>query len=53
MKFVYKLFKQNPEFREGIIAVTSGLGIFVNVVLALIKVFIGYSFHQLLLFPRV
>ena len=41
MKLVYKLFKQNPESREGIIAVTSGLGIFVNVVLALIKVFIG------------
>lgn len=41
MKFIYKLFKQDPDSREGIIAVTSGLGIFVNIALALIKVFIG------------
>lgn len=41
MKFIYKLFKQDPNSREGIIAVTSGLGIFVNIALALIKVFIG------------
>lgn len=41
MKFIYKLFKQDPDSREGIIAVTSGMGIFVNIALALIKVFIG------------
>lgn len=41
MKLIYRLFKQNPDSRESIIAVTSGLGIFVNIALALIKVFIG------------
>ena len=41
MKFVYKLLKQDPDSREGIIAVTSGLGIFVNVVLATVKIIIG------------
>lgn len=41
MQFIYKLFKQDPDSREGIIAVTSGLGIFVNIAMALIKVFIG------------
>lgn len=41
MKLLYKLFRQDPDSREGIISITSGLGIFVNIVLALLKIFIG------------
>lgn len=41
MKWIYKLLKQDPESREGIISVTSGLGIFVNIFMALAKVIIG------------
>lgn len=41
MKLIYKLFRQDPECREDIISMTSGLGIFVNVVMALVKVLIG------------
>jgi len=41
MKFIYKLFRQDPENRENIITVTSGLGIFTNIVMALTKVIIG------------
>lgn len=41
MKLIYKLFRLNPEAREDIIAATSGLGIFTNIVLASIKVIIG------------
>lgn len=41
MKLIYKLFKQNPESREGIIATTSGLGIAVNVLIAAMKVVVG------------
>lgn len=41
MKFLYKLFKQDPDTREGIIAATSGLGIIVNVLIAGIKVVLG------------
>lgn len=41
MKLIYKLFKQDPESREGVIAVTSGLGIVVNVIIAILKVVIG------------
>lgn len=41
MKLIYKLLKQDPESREGIISVTSGLGIFVNIFMALAKVIIG------------
>ena len=35
MNIIYKIFRQDPENREDIISVTSGLGIVVNVVLAL------------------
>ncbi|MCQ2516691.1 MAG: cation diffusion facilitator family transporter [Saccharofermentans sp.] len=41
MKFLYKLFRQDPNTREGIIATTSGLGIIVNLLVASIKVIIG------------
>jgi len=38
---LYRLLRQNPDSREGIISVTSGLGIAVNILLAVIKVIIG------------
>lgn len=41
MKLIYKLLKQDPDSREGIIAATSGLGILVNVLIALMKVVVG------------
>ena len=41
MKLMYKLFRQDPENRESIISMTSGLGIFVNLVVALMKIVIG------------
>lgn len=41
MKFIYKLFRKDPESREDIITMTSGLGIFVNIMMALLKVLIG------------
>ncbi len=41
MKLLYKLFRQDPDSREGIIAATSGLGIIVNVLVAGFKVIVG------------
>ena len=41
MKLIYRLLKQNPDTREGIITVTSTLGIFTNLLIALIKIAIG------------
>ncbi len=41
MKLIYRLFKQDPEKRESIITMTSGLGVAVNIVMALTKVIIG------------
>lgn len=41
MKILYKLFKQDPDSREGIITVTSAMGIIANVVIALAKIIIG------------
>lgn len=41
MRFIYKLFRQDPDSREGVIAATSGLGIAVNVLIAVVKVIIG------------
>lgn len=41
MKLLYKLLRQNPETREGIITVTSALGILANVMIALVKIVIG------------
>lgn len=41
MKLIYKIFKKDPEKREDVIMMTSGLEIVSNVIMALIKVFIG------------
>ncbi len=41
MKILYKLLRKDPEARESIITVTSGLGIAVNLLLAAAKVIIG------------
>lgn len=41
MAFLYKLFRQDPNTREGIIATTSGLGIVVNILVAAGKVIVG------------
>ena len=41
MKVLYRIFRKDPESREGIITVTSGLGIAVNLLLAAAKVIIG------------
>lgn len=41
MEFVCKLFRQDPDSREGIIAATSALGIAVNLLVAAAKVILG------------
>jgi cation diffusion facilitator family transporter len=41
MKIFYKLFRQNPETREGIIATTSGIGILANLLISGAKIAIG------------
>ena len=41
MKLIYKLFRLDPDSREDVITVTSGLGIAVNLLIAAIKVVIG------------
>lgn len=41
MKLFYKMFHQDPESRDGIIAMTSGLGIFTNLLIAAVKVLVG------------
>ncbi len=41
MKLLYKILKQDPESREGIIATTSTLGIITNILVASVKVVIG------------
>lgn len=41
MKLIYKLLKQDPDSREGVVVATSGLGILVNLILAAVKVIIG------------
>lgn len=43
MKLIYKLLKQNPDSREGVVVATSVLGILVNLVLAAVKVIIGIA----------
>lgn len=43
MKLLYKLLKQDPDSREGVVIATSALGIIVNLVLASIKVLIGVA----------
>ncbi len=41
MKLFYRLFRQDPESREGVITMTSGLGIVVNILIAALKVLVG------------
>lgn len=41
MRLICKLFKLDPDSRTGIITATSGLGIAVNVLISLLKVFVG------------
>lgn len=41
MKLLYKILKQDPNSREGIISATSTLGIIANLLIALIKVVVG------------
>ena len=41
MNLFYKLFKQDPNTREGIIVTTSGMGILVNLLIALTKIVVG------------
>ncbi|MCQ2406884.1 MAG: cation diffusion facilitator family transporter, partial [Oscillospiraceae bacterium] len=43
MKLIYKLFHQDPESRDGVISVTSGLGIFANILISLIKIIVGIA----------
>ena len=42
MNILYKLFKQDPNSREGIITTTSWLGIIANILIATLKIVIGY-----------
>ncbi|MDD6212289.1 MAG: cation diffusion facilitator family transporter [Clostridiales bacterium] len=42
MNILYKIFRLDPNSREGIITVTSGLGIIVNFMIALLKIIIGF-----------
>lgn len=41
MNLLYRIFHQDPDRRESVIAVTSGLGIAVNVLLAVMKIILG------------
>ena len=41
MNLFYKLFKQDPNTREGIIVTTSGMGILVNLLIAATKIVVG------------
>lgn len=41
MNLIYKIFRQNSKKREGIIAVTSYIGIAVNLIMAAVKVVLG------------
>ena len=41
MKLVYKILHKDPESRENIISVTSGLGIAANLLIAAVKIVIG------------
>lgn len=41
MQFICRLFRQDPNTRDGIISATSALGITVNVILAITKVILG------------
>lgn len=41
MKLLYRILKQDPDSREGVVVATSALGILVNLILAAMKVIVG------------
>lgn len=41
MRLLYKIFCQDPDNRESIIAITSGLGITINLLIAAVKIALG------------
>ena len=41
MDILYKLFRQDPNSRQGIITTTSGIGVVVNLLVAVIKIIVG------------
>ncbi|MBE5928653.1 MAG: cation transporter [Lachnospiraceae bacterium] len=41
MKLLYKIMRQSSDSREGVITVTSALGIIINIVISIIKIIIG------------
>lgn len=41
MKFLYKLLRQNPESRDGVVVTTSALGLLLNLPIAAAKIIIG------------
>lgn len=41
MNFLYRLFRKDPNSRDGVIAMTSSLGIAVNLLIAAVKIVIG------------
>ena len=43
MKLLYKLLRQNPDNREGVVVTVSALGILVNLISAAVKVVIGVA----------
>lgn len=43
MKFLYTLFRQDPESREGVILTTSWLGVLVNLLCSILKITIGLA----------
>ena len=43
MRFLYALFRQDPESREGVILTTSGLGIIVSILTSAMKIVIGLA----------
>ncbi len=43
MKYLYKLLRQDPYSREGVITTTSALGLLINVVVSVIKIMIGIA----------
>lgn len=43
MKLLYKLLRQDPESREGVVVTTSVLGILVNLILAAVKIVVGLA----------
>lgn len=43
MNFLYKIFKQDPTSRQGVITITSSLGIAANSIIAIIKIVAGLA----------